>query len=135
MGAGAARARGRGPAAHQRVEVLADEEAQRREHGDASMLELDLAVEADLALRRLLAEAGGVEEAQRRRHAGEVLHVELRRLTELLLRRRHGITEHVEADIRHVGHVRGAGRLHANVADRRAHRQRGGGDMREREHY
>merc|ERR1719247_2203910 len=57
--------RGVDVAAEERVEVLADQEAQSREHADTAMLELDLAVEADLAFAGLAAEVERVEEAER----------------------------------------------------------------------
>eukprot|EP00964_Phaeocystis_antarctica_P031999 scaffold18105_cov60-Phaeocystis_antarctica.AAC.3 len=60
-------------AREERVELLGQREADGRKHRHARVLDLDLAVELDLALRRLGAEAERVEEAKRARDAREAL--------------------------------------------------------------
>merc|ERR1719247_3073777 len=57
-------------ATEERMEVLADQEAQRRKHTHTSVLQLDLPVELDLAFRGVVsrAEAQRIEEAERTRH-------------------------------------------------------------------
>mmetsp|Transcript_14759 Transcript_14759/g.33910 ORF Transcript_14759/g.33910 Transcript_14759/m.33910 type:complete len:252 (+) Transcript_14759:204-959(+) len=91
-------------AAEERVEGLGERVAESGQHGNPAVLDLDLAVEADLALGRsaLLvavgAEASRVEEAQRRRDARKRL-CKLRRV-ERRVRHRHGVLNHRE-DGRH----------------------------------
>merc|ERR1719247_547318 len=64
-------------ATEERVEVLADEEARRCKHTHTTMLQLDLPVELDLALRDVVsrAEAQRIEEAKRTRHPRKRLRV------------------------------------------------------------
>mmetsp|Transcript_14758 Transcript_14758/g.33907 ORF Transcript_14758/g.33907 Transcript_14758/m.33907 type:complete len:241 (+) Transcript_14758:204-926(+) len=71
-------------AAEERVELLSQGEAQGGEHGNAGVLQLHLAVEFDLALRRILGEAHRIEEAQRPADAGHVHHAERRRRRRLV---------------------------------------------------
>merc|ERR1719163_2075591 len=66
-------------AAEERVKVLADQEAERRKHPDAPVLQFDLTVELDLALRDVVrrAEAHRIEEAHRRKNTRKFLRVSL----------------------------------------------------------
>merc|ERR1719387_2659446 len=66
-------------AAEERVEVLANQEAERSEHPNTPVLQFHLAVEFDLALRDVVrrAEAKRIEETHRRENPGELLRVSL----------------------------------------------------------
>merc|ERR1719352_939245 len=70
---------------------LADEEAERREHGDAAVRELGLAVALELRGAHVVAEAGGIEEARRVEDARERLDVVERRRVVHRLERRRGL--------------------------------------------
>jgi len=69
--------RGIDVAAEERVEILPDHEPKRSEHADTTVLQLNLAVELQLALRKLLvaAESQRVPESQRLGHSRELLRV------------------------------------------------------------
>merc|ERR1719472_771456 len=66
-------------AAEERVEVLANHEAERSEHPDTPVLQFDLAVELDLALRDVVrrAESQRVPESHRRKNSRHLLRVSL----------------------------------------------------------
>merc|ERR1719305_917132 len=66
-------------AAEKRVEVLANDEAERRQHTNTPVLQFDLAVDPDLALRDVVrgAEAERIKEAHRSKNARKSLRVSL----------------------------------------------------------
>eukprot|EP00964_Phaeocystis_antarctica_P045543 scaffold26226_cov79-Phaeocystis_antarctica.AAC.4 len=120
-------------AAEERVEDLSQRVSERGQHGDAAVLHLDLAVEADLALGGgalgaviVRAEAGRVEEAKRpgdaRQRLRESVGVELR------VGHRHLVLDHGEDRRRALLHRDNGDRARDGQRRRAGERERGRGD-------